>query len=58
MATDGKISLVVLAGDSIGPEITEATVRVFRAAASRSGLEVGLTPYPIGWKAHKKLCRR
>jgi isocitrate/isopropylmalate dehydrogenase len=33
MATDGKISLVVLPGDGIGPEITEATVRVLRAAA-------------------------
>jgi hypothetical protein len=27
MATDGKITLAVLAGDGIGPEITEATVR-------------------------------
>jgi len=30
MTTDGKISLAVLAGDRIGPVITEATVRSFK----------------------------
>jgi 3-isopropylmalate dehydrogenase len=54
MATDGKISLAVLAGDGIGPEITEATVRVLQAAAARSALDLALTPYPIGWKAYEK----
>jgi 3-isopropylmalate dehydrogenase len=51
VATDGKIGLAVLAGDRIGPEITDATVRVLQAAAGRSGLDVGLTAYLIGWKA-------
>ena len=54
MATDGKISLAVLAGDGIGPEITEATVRVLKAAAGRSGLDLALTPYLIGWKAYEQ----
>ena len=54
MATDGKISLTVLAGDGIGPEITEATVRVLRAAAGHAGLEIALTPYLIGSKAYEK----
>src|SRR5271157_1595147 len=54
MATDGKISLAVLAGDGIGPEITEATVHVLQAAAARTGLDVALTAYPIGWKVYEK----
>jgi isocitrate/isopropylmalate dehydrogenase len=54
MTTGGRISLAVLPGDGIGPEITEATVRVLQAAAGRSGLDVGLTPYPIGWRAYEK----
>ena len=54
MATDGKISLAVLAGDGIGPEITAATVRVLQAAAARSGLDLALTPYPIGWNAYEQ----
>jgi 3-isopropylmalate dehydrogenase len=54
MATDGKISLAVLAGDGIGPEITDATVRVLEAAAARSGLDLALTPYPVGWKAYEE----
>ena len=54
MTTDGRISLAVLAGDGIGPEITDATVRVLQAAASRSGLAVALTLYLIGWKAYEK----
>ena len=54
MAEDSKISLAVLAGDGIGPEITAATARVLQAAAGRSGLELALTPYPIGWKAYEE----
>jgi hypothetical protein len=54
MTTDREISLAVLAGDGVGPEITDATVRVLQAAAGRSGLVLGLTPYRIGWKAYEK----
>ena len=54
MAPDSKISLAVLAGDGIGPEITEATVRVLEAAARRAGLDITLTLYAIGWKAYEK----
>ena len=40
MAKDGnKIRLGVFAGDGIGPEIIDATVRVLQAAAGRSGLD-------------------
>jgi isocitrate dehydrogenase len=59
MATEGnKISLAVLAGDGIGPEITAATVRVLKAAAARGGLGLALTPYPIGWKERFFLIRQ
>jgi isocitrate/isopropylmalate dehydrogenase len=40
MMIDGKISLAVLAGDGIGPEITDATVRVLQATARRSALDL------------------
>src|SRR4029077_17094180 len=52
MATDGKISLAV--GDGVGRGIPEARVRVLQAAAARSGLDLALTPYPIGWKAYEE----
>ena len=53
MTTDGKISLAVLAGDGIGPEITEATVRVLQAAAARSGLDLALTRIRSGGRPTK-----
>jgi isocitrate/isopropylmalate dehydrogenase len=43
MAPDGKISVAVLAGDGIGPEITESTVPVLQVAAARSSLDIDLT---------------
>jgi isocitrate/isopropylmalate dehydrogenase len=47
MTTDGKISLAVLAGDGIGPEITAATVRVLQAAAARSRENTEGLPGPV-----------
>jgi isocitrate/isopropylmalate dehydrogenase len=38
MTTDRKISLAVLAGDGIGPEITDATVRVLRAGVATASM--------------------
>ena len=44
--------LGVLAGDGIGPEIVEATLRVLEAAQQRdSGLRFEWVPLPIGWEA-------
>jgi 3-isopropylmalate dehydrogenase len=44
--------LGVLAGDGIGPEIVEATLRVLEAAQQRdSGLRLEWVPLPIGWEA-------
>jgi 3-isopropylmalate dehydrogenase len=43
--------LVVMEGDGIGPEITAATLAVLRAADSRFGLGLTLTPVTIGLAA-------
>jgi len=49
-----ELKLAVLAGDGIGPEITDATVRVLEAAADRAGLSLDLTRALVGWKAYEK----
>src|SRR6185436_9278301 len=54
MAGQKEIRLVVLPGDGIGPEITEATVLVLKAAARRAGLALRLKAATIGWKAYRK----
>ena len=54
MARRNEVRLAVLAGDGIGPEITEATVRVLKAAARRARLALRLTTAPIGWKAYRR----
>lgn len=47
--------LGVLAGDGIGPEIVEATLRVLEAVAQRdSRLKFEWLPLPIGWEAIRK----
>ena len=45
------MDLLVLEGDGIGPEITDATVAVVKAAASRFGLPLRLTHAEIGFAA-------
>jgi 3-isopropylmalate dehydrogenase len=54
MAGRNEIRLAVLEGDGIGPEITEATVEVLKAAARRAGLGLRIQAAAIGWKAYKK----
>jgi 3-isopropylmalate dehydrogenase len=49
-----EIKLAVLAGDGIGPEITDATVKVLKAAARRTGLGVRIKTALIGWKGYRK----
>jgi len=50
----GPIRLAVLAGDGIGPEITEAATEVLRAAASLVRLPLTLKPAEIGWVPYKR----
>ena len=40
MANANEIRLAVLAGDGIGPEITQATLSVLNAAARRTALVI------------------
>jgi isocitrate/isopropylmalate dehydrogenase len=39
------VSIVVMEGDGIGPEITAATLEVLRAAERIFGLGLSFTPY-------------
>ena len=54
MAVERELRLAVLEGDGIGPEITDATVRVLKAAARNSRLGLRLKPALIGWKSYRK----
>ena len=54
MAGKHEIELAVLEGDGIGPEITDATVRVLKAAARRAGLGLRLKPGLFGWRSYRK----
>ncbi len=54
MARSKRIKIAVLAGDGIGPEITAATTRVLRAAASKARLPVALRSALIGWVPYKR----
>jgi 3-isopropylmalate dehydrogenase len=49
-----EIDLTVLEGDGIGPEITDATVKVLKAAARSAGLGVKLKYALIGSRPYKK----
>ncbi len=51
----GRISLLVLEGDGIGPEITAATLAVLAAAERIFGLRLAFEHAAIGWAAHREL---
>jgi 3-isopropylmalate dehydrogenase len=46
--------MVVLPGDGIGPEITDATTRVLRAASEHFQLGVTIEEHPVGHESLKK----
>ena len=46
-----QLTIGILDGDDIGPEIVPASVRVAKAAAARTGLEIDWRPMPIGRSA-------
>jgi 3-isopropylmalate dehydrogenase len=54
MADQREFKIGVLAGDGIGPEITDATVEVLHAAIERTGLKLRLTHCLVGWKAREQ----
>ena len=54
MANRNEVRLAVLEGDGIGPEISDATVRVLQAAGRLAGLKIRIKTAAIGWKAYRK----
>jgi len=58
MTRNGKhYDVVVIPGDGIGPELTEAATGVLRAAAVRGGFALALTPHEAGAALYKKAGR-
>jgi 3-isopropylmalate dehydrogenase len=54
MAAAEPIALAVLAGDGIGPEITEAALTILKAAARQAGFAVRPRHAVIGWRAYEQ----
>lgn len=54
MGVAESIPLAVLAGDGIGPEITEAALTVLKAAARQAGFAIRPRSALIGWRAYDK----
>src|ERR1700756_700892 len=54
MADRREFKIGVLAGDGIGPEITDAAIEVLHAATERTGLKLPLTHCLVGWTAREQ----
>ena len=54
MADQREFKIGVLAGDGIGPEITDATIEVLHAASELTGLKLRLIHRLVGWKAREQ----
>src|ERR1700736_2862935 len=54
MADRTEFKIGVLAGDGIGPEITDAAIEALQAASERTGLKLRLTHCLVGWKAKEQ----
>src|SRR5215470_5840236 len=54
MADQREFKIGVLAGDGIGPEITDATIEVLHAATELTGLKLRLIHRLVGWKAREQ----
>ena len=54
MADQREFKIGVLAGDGIGPEITDATIEVLHAATDLTGLKLHLIHRLVGWKAREQ----
>src|SRR6201994_2876821 len=47
-------TITLLAGDGIGPEVTDAVVRILEAAISGSGAKLAWEPFLVGATAYEK----
>lgn len=52
-----RYDVVVIPGDGIGPELTDATVGVLEAAAKRDGFELAMTTHEAGASLYRKVQR-
>jgi 3-isopropylmalate dehydrogenase len=48
------LKIGIMLGDDIGLEVVPETVKVIKAAAARTGLEIDWRPLPIGRRAHEE----
>lgn len=51
---NGVMDILVLPGDGIGPEITEATLAVLHAVEQRFGLGLAFEQQEVGWPAYER----
>jgi isocitrate/isopropylmalate dehydrogenase len=49
------VKIAVLPGDDIGPEITDAAVRVAKAASDRFGLALAFETHEVGMASHRRM---
>jgi 3-isopropylmalate dehydrogenase len=49
------LAIGILEGDDIGLEVVPETIKVMRAAAAKSGLDIDWHPMPIGRKAYEEV---
>ena len=47
------MKIAILEGDDIGLEVVPECVKVMKAAAAKSGLDIDWRPLPIGRRAHE-----
>ena len=47
-------TITLLAGDGIGPEVTDAVVRILEAAIAGSGAKFAWEPFLVGANAYEK----
>ena len=51
---DRTHTVTLLAGDGIGPEVTDAVVRILEAAIAGSGAKFAWEPFLVGASAYEK----
>jgi 3-isopropylmalate dehydrogenase len=47
------VKIGILLGDDVGPEVVPECVKVMKAAAARTGLQIEWTELPIGRRGHE-----
>ena len=53
-AQGGRVRIGILLGDDIGPEVVPECVKVLKAAAACTNLDIAWQPLPIGRRGHEE----